>query len=561
MTDSEVKKKARRGPTLSIVAALYLLFAIASSWPLATQLGDALPQGTDRAATVPLFHAWSLWWTADRMADGLTGFWTAPIFTPTPDSFLFSDPLILLGMLAAPLLWMGASPVLAHNLLLLLAVTGNGLFTFGLLRCLDIRRGPAALGGLMLLMLPYVHHELGVLMLVPLGGLLGFMWALIQFAKTPGPVPALLMGAAAAATYLMCGQYGIMLALVIAPASLCLVDRRWLAARAMGSLAAGGLLCALLIAPLILKQIETIDAHGFGRSESAATKSASHPTAWTLTPWSQLVPAPGIEMASEVWMQAHFPGTLKLLLALTGIVIGLRDPRLRRWTAFLLTATVLASLFSTLPRLEFGDTSPYRALRDVIPGLSTMRSFWRFIVVAQIGVVLLAVLSLEFMRSRSQARTGGGRALAVCPEVGARPGLRALAALDELGHRKRSRFGSGPPAVPVQRWRRRFRRHCPLDVAGQRPRPSVGKRLFRLLPEALQHADPGPARLPDARGLQVRALPRLRQPGDSPLLARSPPGLRSADRDLGTRRSLRRPRRRDAPGAQHGDRARDPPAA
>jgi len=425
VTDSEVKKKARRGPTLSIVAALYLLFAIASSWPLATQLGDALPQGTDRAATVPLFHAWSLWWTADRMADGLTGFWTAPIFTPTPDSFLFSDPLILLGMLAAPLLWMGASPVLAHNLLLLLAVTGNGLFTFGLLRCLDIRRGPAALGGLMLLMLPYVHHELGVLMLVPLGGLLGFMWALIQFAKTPGPVPALLMGAAAAATYLMCGQYGIMLALVIAPASLCLVDRRWLAARAMGSLAAGGLLCALLIAPLILKQIETIDAHGFGRSESAAMKSASHPTAWTLTPWSQLVPAPGIEMASEVWMQAHFPGTLKLLLALTGIVIGLRDPRLRRWTAFLLTATVLASLFSTLPRLEFGDTSPYRALRDVIPGLSTMRSFWRFIVVAQIGVVLLAVLSLEFMRARSQARTGEKRGIAL-----AIPVLGLLAAVE-----------------------------------------------------------------------------------------------------------------------------------
>jgi len=410
---------------LWIVAVLYLLFAIASTWPLATQLGNSLPQGTDRAATVPLFHAWSIGWTADRMADGLTGLWTAPIFTPTPDSFLFSDPVILLGMLAAPILWLGASPVLAHNLLLLLAVTGNGLFTFGLLRCLDVQRVVAALGGLMLLMLPYVHHELGVLMLVPLGGLLGFLWALVQFSKTPGPVPALLMGTAAAATYLMCGQYGIILALVIAPASLWLVDRRWRAARAVGSLAAGGLLCALLIAPLVLKQIETLDTHGFARSESTAMKSASHPTAWTLTPWSQLIPTPGIEMAKKNWMQAHFPGTLKLLLALTGAVIGLRDPRLRRWTAFLLSATVLACLFSTLPRLEFGDTSAYRALRDVVPGLSSMRNFWRFIVVAQIAVVLLATLSLQFMRARSQARTGGKRRIAM-----AIPILGVLAAVE-----------------------------------------------------------------------------------------------------------------------------------
>jgi len=152
------------------LAAAYLALAIVALWPLPTQLGSALSQGTDRAVTVPLFQAWSMWWTSERLAVGFAGLWDAPIFYPTPKSFLFSDPMLLEGIIAAPVFWAGGSPVLAYNLVLLLALVTNGLFGYGLLRSVALLRPVAAAGGAMLVMLPYVHPELGVLMLVSLAG-------------------------------------------------------------------------------------------------------------------------------------------------------------------------------------------------------------------------------------------------------------------------------------------------------------------------------------------------------------------------------------------------------
>jgi hypothetical protein len=232
-----------------------------------------------------------------------------------------------------------------------------------------------------------------------LAGILGFLWALSAFARAPSLGAALGMGGSAAAAYLICGQYGIFIALVLTPSALWLVRRDWLRPKPLLRLGAGALLAAALIAPLVTKQLEAIEQQHFARSERSALSSASYPSAWLATPWKQLVPTPGVDAVREQWMQGHFPGTVRLALALCGLAWGLGRIGHRRWSALLLTAAVLASLYSALPRLEFGDVSLYRALRDVIPGLAEMRSYWRFIVVAQLAVIVLAALGLEALRS------------------------------------------------------------------------------------------------------------------------------------------------------------------
>jgi hypothetical protein len=45
---------------------LFLLLAVASTWPLASQIDAAIPTGRERVATVPLFNLWTVWWNADR---------------------------------------------------------------------------------------------------------------------------------------------------------------------------------------------------------------------------------------------------------------------------------------------------------------------------------------------------------------------------------------------------------------------------------------------------------------------------------------------------------------
>jgi hypothetical protein len=375
------------------------VLAVASTWPLAARLRDGLPLGTDQTATVPLFQSWSLWWTADRVAHGFDHFWDAPIFHPTLGTFLFSDPLLLEGLLATPLIWLGATPALAHNLLLLLALVTNGAVAFGLLRSVGLDLLAAASGGAMMLMLPYVHHELGVLMLAPLSGVLATLWALLCFARTPSLGPGLLLGAAAAATYLLCGQYGLFLAVVVVPSAVWLVRADLGRPRALVALAAGAALCALLVAPLALAQLEALSEHAFGRSRGRALAGASFPEAWLVTPWPQLLPLPGVHAVDAVWKQAHFPGTLKLLLALLGAAWGLGRSNGRRWSAALLTLGVAAALFSALPRLDVGAFSAFELLRSWVPGLDQMRSYWRAIALSQIAVVLLAAQGLQALTS------------------------------------------------------------------------------------------------------------------------------------------------------------------
>jgi len=386
------------------LAAAYLVLSIAALWPLPTQLDSALSQGTDRAVTVPLFQAWSMWWTSERLAVGFAGLWDAPIFYPTPRTFLFSDPMLLEGIIAAPVFWAGGSPALAYNLVLLLALVTNGLFGYGLLRSVSLLRPVAAAGGAMLVMLPYVHHEVGVLMLVSLAGLLGTLWSWIVFVNGPSWRRGCTLGASGAATYLLCGQYGIFLALVLAPAALWMLRRELFRWRALLALLAGVAVCALLVGPLIAAQSDALGARDFRRGASSAWNGASHPSAWLATTWPALVPFPGVETTDRAWKQAHFPGALKLMLALIGASWGLSRARTRRWTALLLSAALLASLFSALPRLEVGELSLFHFVRDRVPGIEQMRSFWRFIVVAQIAVVLLAALGIQALIEIANAR-------------------------------------------------------------------------------------------------------------------------------------------------------------
>ena len=140
------RRQRRRVAWAGGLAAAYLAMALVSVWPLPTRLGSVLSQGTDRAATVPLFQAWSMWWVSDRLANGFSGIWDAPIFHPTRTTFLFSDPMLLVGIIGAPVIWVGGSPALAYNLLLLLALLTNGLFGYGLLRCAGQLRPVAASG-------------------------------------------------------------------------------------------------------------------------------------------------------------------------------------------------------------------------------------------------------------------------------------------------------------------------------------------------------------------------------------------------------------------------------
>jgi hypothetical protein len=356
---------------------------------------------------VPFASAWSLWWIADRVAAGFRGFWDAPIFFPNPGTLAFSEPLLLEGMAGAPLHWLGGSPVLVANLVLLAALVTNGAFALALLRGLGLGPFASIAGGAMLCLLPFVHHELGVLTLVPLAGVLATLHALLAFSRRATPWTGLRLGFAFAAAYLLCGQYALFLALVAAPAALCLGRRAHLAPHSLlGMLVAAGVAAALLL-PVLSAQLEVRRTHGFARTPRASALGAAAPGDFLLTPAAPLVPFPGVRAAADPNQRALFPGTLKLALALAGLAWGLLRAETRRFTAFLFTLAAGAVALSLLPSAE-GPLAPHAWLRDRIPGLAQLRSFWRASMLMQVATVLLAAQGIEAV-ARAARRLPAGR--------------------------------------------------------------------------------------------------------------------------------------------------------
>ena len=102
--------------------ALFVLLAVVHTWPLATDPGRL--SRNDSGDTV--HQEWILAWVAHQLAHDPLHLFDSNVFYPERDTLAYSDHLLVQALMAAPLLWSGASPVLAYNLVLIagLALTG-----------------------------------------------------------------------------------------------------------------------------------------------------------------------------------------------------------------------------------------------------------------------------------------------------------------------------------------------------------------------------------------------------------------------------------------------------
>ena len=398
--------------------ALLLLFAalaVAITWPLASRLDVGIPLGTERVATVPLFNLWTLAWNVESLERFYAGYWQAPIFHPVPDAFALSEPQPITGLLAAGLAWGLGSVPAAYNLILIIALAVNGLLAYLLLRRLGLGMWPAIAGGCAVELLPFVHQELGVLQLVPLAGVLALALAVVRFAGSSGKgsdgpslANGVLLGGALALAYGICVQTTIFTALVAIPAALWLWWHHLQIARTWAHLAAGALLFLTLASPILLAQARAAASESFERSRESARKHSASPDHYLESAWPQLLPMPGVEVAERPSARAFWPGTLRVLLAIVAVFVGLRQKPWRRLTIAGMLVLFTGLILSFGPRLALAGFSVTDLLR-FLPGLSQLRSYFRFALFVQLAVVALAALGLELARREARRRFPGIR--------------------------------------------------------------------------------------------------------------------------------------------------------
>lgn len=95
-----------------------LLLAIAHTWPLALDPGRHSRNDNADAE----LNEWILAWVAHQLPRDPFHLFEANIFYPAHDSLAFSEPLIVPALMGAPMAWAGASPVLVHNIILILGL-------------------------------------------------------------------------------------------------------------------------------------------------------------------------------------------------------------------------------------------------------------------------------------------------------------------------------------------------------------------------------------------------------------------------------------------------------
>src|SRR4029453_3300257 len=104
----------RHAFAMGSAAAVYVGLAVVLTWPLILKLPTLNPHDVGD----PLLSTSALWWNA-HVTPLTARWWDGFAFFPGTGATAFSDHRLGESLVATPLQWLGASPVTAYNLTLL----------------------------------------------------------------------------------------------------------------------------------------------------------------------------------------------------------------------------------------------------------------------------------------------------------------------------------------------------------------------------------------------------------------------------------------------------------
>lgn len=380
----------------ALLLALFLGLALLHTWPLVTDLGGL--SRNDNADTQ--LNEWIVAWVAHQLPRDPIHLFDANIFYAEPRTLAFSEHLLVPSLMVAPLHWLGASPVVAYNILLILGFTLTGWTTALVVARWTGDAWAGILAGCLtafnahtLTRLPHVqamHAEFLPLAVLALDGLL-VRPGLRESARLAGWF--VLQGLSS--TYLM------VFTAVACAATMLARPAEWLGHRARlalplvaGAAVAAAFGLAVVLVPYYLASVE----QGLTRSLDEVARYSAVPSDYLSTTgrihfalWSR----PFYEAGSG----ALFPGIVGLGLTGVAIVSGVswRDRRARALLAIAVVGLVLS----------FGPAVPiYRWLYHAFPLLQGIRNAGRFGFLLLFGVAGLAGFGLAWLRA-----TRGGQSL------------------------------------------------------------------------------------------------------------------------------------------------------
>jgi hypothetical protein len=386
-----------------LIAAAFAAAAIVLTLPLALNLKKALP--SDHADT--LLVTWIIGWDADRLRHGLRGLWDAPIFFPYRGTLAFSETMLGVAGLVAPVYWMSADPVLTYNLAFLLefAIAGAGMYL--LARQLGVSRAAAFAAGMYYAFGPFRMSQYAHLQMVATGWIPIALFGLHRYFSTR----RLRWLSVFAAAWILQTLSNLYIGYFIAvPIAALIVDGLWRErngrARTVAHLTAAGLLVAAALAPVGLAYIHARTGyHQVRQVYEVASHSADLRSYLvgknSVGVWRWLPTAVGVDPEKEL-----FPGLFGLSLAAIGLWTAAADPGRKRWAILYGAIAAAAMVLSLGPYVRVWGTlvtthGPYAWLLAVVPGMDGMRVPARFAIIVVAALSVLIAFGVDWLLRRA----------------------------------------------------------------------------------------------------------------------------------------------------------------
>ncbi len=372
--------------------ALFLLLAIVHTWPLATN-----PAGLSRNDTHDtVHHEWILAWDAHALATNPLGLFDTNTFYPERDTLAYSDHIIVQGIVGAPFIWAGASPVLAYNVVLVIGLVLTAWTTSLVVgKWTGSELAGLLSGSLMafnaMTLTRFAEVQDQYLAFFPLA-----LAALDRVLETPRVRHALQLAGWFVLQALTCGyllaftSLAFIAAVLVRPADW--VGPRFRKVAPLLLLAGGVSVVALL--PFLLPYLRVSRGQGFSRAMDEVAMFSAHPTDYLST---------GGRLHFALWShhffdrEGLFPGVVGAGLTVTALVAGVawRDHRARMAIAFGAVAFALS----------FGPGFPlYELVTRLFPIMAGIRGASRFGQLFLAAIAILAGFGLAHLQRRLPSR-------------------------------------------------------------------------------------------------------------------------------------------------------------
>jgi hypothetical protein len=374
----------------ALPALLCVLLAILHTWPLATDPATLSRNDNGDAQ----LNEWIMAWVAHQLPRAPTQLFQGNIFYPARDTLAFSEPLIVPALMGAPLAWLGASPVLVYNLMVIAGFALTAWAAYVLLFAWTRDRIASMLAASTFAFNTHTLTRLAHVQGLHLYGLPLALLAADRLVTTTRTRDAWWLAVWMTVLAYTSGYLLVFAAIMIAVVVLTRVPEWLPRARAVaGRFSLAAIVSALAILPLAIPYRRAATEQGMVRSlesvgEYSATLKGYAAASGTihLSTWS----APFFKDPVD----SFFPGVVVIALAVVAIWTARRSVPMRRRVIML---TILAAIGCIL---SLGTKTPvYGWVYAIFPPMHGLRAAARFGNLFLLGMSVLAGLGLAAMRT------------------------------------------------------------------------------------------------------------------------------------------------------------------